>query len=89
MKKFHTLFAIALSLIIGLSSMTAVSHSHSDHEDSSCSVSVLQKFSAVVAAETSRDYVTRVTSPNLIYVEKTASNRVRGCQLARAPPQIL
>ncbi|MDG1311058.1 MAG: hypothetical protein P8P26_03250 [Porticoccaceae bacterium] len=89
MRRFHTLFAIALSLIIGLGSTTAVSHSHSDHEDTSCSVSVLQNSSAAVAAESSRAFVSKAATPKSIHVKKTVSNRVRGCQFARAPPHNL
>ena len=86
MKPLHTVFVIALSLIIGLGSVTAVAHSHSDHQDTSCSVSVLQNASALIAAETSRVFVTNATTAKTIYVEKAISNRIRGCKLARAPP---
>jgi hypothetical protein len=86
MKRLNSIFAIALSLIIGFGSMTAVAHSHADHLDSSCSVSVLQNSSAAVAAETSKIFVTQATAPATTDVNETVSNRTRGCQLARAPP---
>jgi len=89
MNRFHTIFAIALSLIIGLGSVTAIAHSHADHEDTSCSVSVLQNSSAAVATEASRTFITKATTPNTIHVNKAISNRIRGCQHARAPPHNL
>jgi hypothetical protein len=89
MKRLNSIFAIALSLIIGLGSMTAVAHSHADHLDSSCSVSVLQNSSAAVTAETSKIFFTQATAPATSDVNEIISNRTRGCHLARAPPYIL
>ncbi|MCT2529917.1 hypothetical protein N2382_03515 [SAR92 clade bacterium H921] len=89
MNRFHTMFAIALSLIIGLGSVTAIAHSHADHEDTSCSVSVLQNSSAAVATEASRTFITRATTPSIVHASTAISNRIRGCQHARAPPHHL
>ena len=89
MKRFHSIFAIALSLIIGLGSMTAIAHDHTDHQDTSCSVSVLQNSSAAVAAETSKIFVIRVTTPAATDVNETVSHSIKGCQFARAPPHNL
>lgn len=89
MIRFHTLFAIALALIVGLGSLVAVAHSHSDHQDTSCSVSVLENSSQTVATEASRTFVTKVTTPDTTHVKKAVSNRITGCQQARAPPLTL
>tara|TARA_B110001452_G_scaffold69099_2_gene55716 strand:+ start:17203 stop:17472 length:270 start_codon:yes stop_codon:yes gene_type:complete len=89
MTRFHTLFAISLALILGLGSVVAVAHSHSDHQDTSCSVSVLQNASALVAAETSKVFVSNATTAKTIHVKKAISNRIRGCKRARAPPHNL
>ena len=89
MTRFHTLFAVSLALILGLGSVVAVAHSHSDHQDTSCSVSVLQNASALVATEASRTFVTKVTTPDTTHIKKAVSNRITGCQQARAPPLTL
>jgi len=86
MTRFHTLFAIALSLIIGFGSMTAVAHSHTDHQDTSCSVSVLENSSATVSTDAQSNFITKATTPNTNRVKQAVSNRIRGCQQARAPP---
>jgi len=86
MKRFHRLYSIVLALIIGFGSVTAVAHSHIDHQDTSCSVSVLQKSAAAVATQASRIFVTNATTPYAIRISKAKSSRVRSCQLARAPP---
>ena len=86
MNRFHTLYSIVLALIIGLGSVTAVAHSHDDHQDTSCSVSVLQKSSAAVASQSSTIFVTNATTPYTIRISKAKSSRIRSCQLARAPP---
>jgi len=92
MKQFHSIFAFALCLIIGLGSVTASAHNHDDHQESSCSVSVLQHSAAAVAAvaaENSKTYVTRVTAPSIVHNDQAATSHITGRQLARAPPQIL
>ncbi|MDC0003273.1 hypothetical protein OAE19_02640 [Porticoccaceae bacterium] len=86
MKRLNTLCAIALCLVIGLASVTASAHIHNDHHESSCSVSVLQHSSAALAAETSKTYITRVTTPKTIPSVQAVGSRIRNCQLARAPP---
>ncbi|MDA9919558.1 hypothetical protein N9D72_04675 [Porticoccaceae bacterium] len=89
MKQFHSIFAFALCLIIGLGSVTASAHNHDDHQESSCSVSVLQHSAAAVAAENSKTYVTRVTALSIVHNDQAATSHITGRQLARAPPQIL
>ena len=86
MKRFDTSFAIVLSLVIGLGSLTALAHTHSDHQEDSCPVSVLQNFSAAVTTETNTTYLKATTTAVTIRKKQAVSNRVRGCQLARAPP---
>ena len=89
MKQFRSIFAFALCLIIGLGSVTASAHNHDDHQENTCSVSVLQHSAAAVAAETSKTYVTRVTAPCVVHNDRAATSHITGRQLARAPPQIL
>jgi len=86
MKRFNTIFAIVLSLFIGLGSVTALAHAHTDHQEDSCPVSVLQNSSAAVTTETNTTYLKVTTTAVTIRKKQAVSNRVRGCQLARAPP---
>jgi hypothetical protein len=86
MKRFNTIFAIVLSLFIGLGSVTALAHAHTDHQEDSCPVSVLQNSSAAVTTENSTTCVTVTTAAVTIHNKQSVSNRVRGCQHARAPP---
>ncbi|MGX4677313.1 hypothetical protein ACWCIB_10610 [SAR92 clade bacterium H246] len=86
MKRFNTIFAIVLSLVIGLGSVTATAHTHTDHQENSCPVSVLQNASAAVTDENSTTFVTATTTAVTIHNHQAVSNRVRGCHHARAPP---
>lgn len=86
MKRFNTMFAIVLTLIIGLGSVTATAHTHTDHQESGCSVSVLQHSSAAVATDSERTFLADPRLPKLIHSAQAVSNRTKGRQLARAPP---
>lgn len=89
MKQFHSIFAFALCLIIGLGSVAVSAHDHIDHQESSCSVSVLQHSAAAVAAETSKTYILKVTAPSVVSNDQAVTSHINGLQLARAPPHIL
>ena len=87
MKQLHSIFVLAICLVIGLGSVTASAHNHDDHQDSSCSVSVLQRSSAAVAAEISKPYITRVTAPSIVCNDRAVTSHISASHQARAPPQ--
>ncbi|MBT5387428.1 MAG: hypothetical protein HN817_01200 [Porticoccaceae bacterium] len=86
MKRVNTIFALALCLIIGLGSVTASAHTHNDHQESSCSVSVLQHSSAALATDNETTYPSETKLPKPNQHVQAVSDPSKGCQLARAPP---
>jgi hypothetical protein len=89
MKPLQSIFAFALCLSIALGSVMASAHNHDDHQESSCSVSVLQQSAVAFAAENSKIYGIRVTAPAVVNNDQAVTSHIYGLQHARAPPQLL
>jgi len=89
MKNYQWPFAIALSLILGFGSVLASAHSHGEHQDTLCSICVLQPTTAITSVDTAIELpiLTAVSAASLDY---TIPRAVRTSNHpARAPPHNL
>lgn len=85
-KNTNWLFAIALSLLLGLSSVVAATHSHIDDRSNICSVCLLQPTASIVEIQTTFDHPPAVAvDPDWVSIS-APSAAISSNHLARAPP---
>ena len=85
-KNYNWLFAIALSLLLGLSSVVAATHSHIDDISNSCSVCLLQPTASTVEIQSAIDVPLMVAvDPGWSSISVTPV-AISSKHLARAPP---
>tara|TARA_B110000971_G_C19962678_1_gene478711 strand:+ start:219 stop:488 length:270 start_codon:yes stop_codon:yes gene_type:complete len=88
MKNYRWLLSLALSLVLGLTSVVAAEHDHSEHANSACTLCLIQEIETVVGPDQRSTVV--IATVVLFPSTNTLPTLCVGltAYLARAPPQI-
>lgn len=88
MTNYKYILAIAFSLILGLSSAVAAEHSHSEHQDSACTLCLSQETASIVGPDKRLSIAFTPPILSTLFVTLPTYSAGKSAYLARAPPQI-
>jgi hypothetical protein len=93
LKNYKWIFAITLSLALGLGSAVVSAHSHIDgngeHQSPSCDICILPSLAATASVDTAIDHPLVQKTTAIQIGASIPRARVQSSNLARAPPQHL